>query len=244
MNARRWNIGDLAAATGVTVRTLRYFHQIGLLCPAERSAAGHRVYTGDDVRRLYQILALRELRLPLAEIADSLDGADLQATIQHQLELVERRLAAQHTLRRQLLGVTQALREAQEPSIDQLIEAMEAMMQARHFTPEQLARFEARHRELGEEGFAHRLRGLTDLAAEAGGFAERGTDPADPAVQELARRWTEAMAGLVNGDRSALSALYAKIDTKGAEAATKGILSSPAWDYLKRAFAAGYPGSV
>ncbi|MGI5291525.1 MerR family transcriptional regulator [Nonomuraea polychroma] len=92
MNARRWKIGQLAAATGVTVRTLRHFDQIGLLCPAERSAAGHRVYTGDDVRRLYRILALRELRLPLAEIARSLDGADLRETIAGQLEQVERRL--------------------------------------------------------------------------------------------------------------------------------------------------------
>ncbi|MEV0831360.1 MerR family transcriptional regulator [Nonomuraea rubra] len=93
MDVRTWKIGDLAAATGVTVRTLRHFDQIGLLCPAQRSDAGHRVYTSDDVRRLYQILALRELRLPLGGIADALNGADLQATIQTQLRLVERRLA-------------------------------------------------------------------------------------------------------------------------------------------------------
>lgn len=135
MNARRWKIGDLAAATGVTVRTLRHFDQIGLLRPAERSAAGHRVYTGDDVRRLYRILALRELRLPLAEIARSLDGADLRETIARQLEQVEGRLAGQRALRRRLLGLAEALSSAQEPSIDQLIDTMEAMMQAEHFTP-------------------------------------------------------------------------------------------------------------
>ncbi|MGP3910881.1 MerR family transcriptional regulator [Nonomuraea sp. 10N515B] len=241
MNARRWKIGDLAAATGVTVRTLRHFDQIGLLRPAERSAAGHRVYTGDDVRRLYRILALRELRLPLAEIARSLDGADLRETIARQLEQVEDRLAGQRALRRRLLGLAEALSSAQEPSIDQLIDTMEAMMQAEHFTPEQLARFGERHRELGQDGFAQRLQELTGLATEAEAHAGRGTDPADPAVQDLARRWTAAVAGLAGGDRSVMSAIYGRIDARGPEAATKGILSAAAWDYLRRAFAVGFP---
>jgi DNA-binding transcriptional MerR regulator len=69
MDKRRWKIGDLAAATGLTVRALRHFDDIGLLCPAERSPAGHRWYTGDDVQRLYRILALRQLGIALGEIA-------------------------------------------------------------------------------------------------------------------------------------------------------------------------------
>lgn len=243
MNARRWKIGELAAATGVTVRTLRHFHQIGLLCPAERSAAGHRVYTPGDVRRLYRILALRELRLPLAEIARSLDGADLHATIGRQLEQVERQLAGQRALHRRLLRLAEALSAAREPSVDQLIETMEAMMQAKHFTQEQLARFGERHRKLGQDGFAERLRELGGLATEASAHAERGTDPADPAVQELAHRWTAAVAGLAGGDKSVMSAIYSRIDARGPEAATKGILSAAAWDYLRRAFAVGFPGA-
>jgi DNA-binding transcriptional MerR regulator len=242
VNGRRWKIGELAAATGVTVRTLHHFHQIGLLCPAERSESGHRLYTGDDVRRLYRILALRELRLPLGEIADSLDGADLHATIRRQLEQVERQLAGHRDLHRRLRGIAEALRAAREPSIDQLIETMEAMMQGKHFTPEQLARFEERHQEMGQEGFAGWLRQLTGLAAEAAAQAERGTDPADPAAQALARRWSEAVAGMAGGDRSAISAIYGKLDAKGAEAASKGILSAPAWDHLKRTFAVGFAG--
>ena len=61
MDGRRRKIGELAAATGLTVRALRHFDDVGLLCPAERSPAGHRWYTGDDVRRLYRIVALRQL---------------------------------------------------------------------------------------------------------------------------------------------------------------------------------------
>ncbi|MBF8191721.1 hypothetical protein ITP53_39730 [Nonomuraea sp. K274] len=85
------------------------------------------------------------------------------------------------------------------------------------------------------------MRRLTGLAAEARAHAERGTDPADPAVQELAHSWSAAVAGLAGGDRTVVSAIYGKIDGEGAEAATKGLLSAPAWDYLKRAFAVGFP---
>jgi MerR family transcriptional regulator, thiopeptide resistance regulator len=54
-------VGRLAAATGLTVRTLHHWDAIGLLAPAERSQAGHRRYGPAEVRRLYRIVALRRL---------------------------------------------------------------------------------------------------------------------------------------------------------------------------------------
>ncbi|MEO3867301.1 MerR family transcriptional regulator [Nonomuraea sp. B12E4] len=242
MTERRWKIGELAAATGLTVRTLRHFHQIGLLCPAERSAAGHRLYTGDDVRRLYRILALRELGLSLGEIADALDGdgGDLRSVLARQLEQVERQVALHSTLRRRLRSLAGNLSQAGEPSIDQLIHAMEATMQARNFTAEQFARLRQRHEEAGQEGFARWRQRMAELAGRLDEHAGRATDPADPEVQRLAREWSETVVEMTGDDRGVLSALYAKIDRQGAETATKGILTTPAWEYLRRAFAVGF----
>ncbi|SDI12797.1 MerR family transcriptional regulator [Nonomuraea jiangxiensis] len=242
MTERRWKIGELAAATGLTVRTLRHFHQIGLLCPSERSAAGHRLYTGDDVRRLYRILALRELRVSLGEIADALDGdgGDLRSVLVRQLDQVERQVALHSTLRRRLRSLDGSLSRAREPSIDQLIDAMEATMQAKNFTDEQFARLRQRHEQAGEEGFARWRQRMAELADRLAGHAERATDPADPEVQELAREWSETVVEMTGDDRSVLSALYAKIDRQGPETATKGVLTTPAWDYLRRAFAVGF----
>jgi DNA-binding transcriptional MerR regulator len=62
---RRWRVGELAAAAGVTVRALHHYDGIGLLVPAERTAPGHRLYGEGDVRRLYRIVALRDLGLGL-----------------------------------------------------------------------------------------------------------------------------------------------------------------------------------
>jgi DNA-binding transcriptional MerR regulator len=59
-----------AALVGVTVRTLRHYHQIGLLTEPARTAAGHRVYTADHVLQLLRIKRLVLMGLRLDEVAD------------------------------------------------------------------------------------------------------------------------------------------------------------------------------
>ena len=69
-----WKIGELAQRTGLTVRTLHHYDEIGLLSPAERSDGGHRVYDEAGVQRLYRIVSLRSLGFPLDAIAQALDS--------------------------------------------------------------------------------------------------------------------------------------------------------------------------
>jgi DNA-binding transcriptional MerR regulator len=70
-----WSVGELAEQTGLTVRTLHHYDEIGLARPSRRTAAGHRRYTGTDVRRLHRIVALRAFGFSLAEIGALLDAA-------------------------------------------------------------------------------------------------------------------------------------------------------------------------
>jgi DNA-binding transcriptional MerR regulator len=72
VNRRRWTIGQLAKASGVTVRMLHHYDRIGLVSPKERTGAGHRRYGEADVRRLYRVRALFGLGLSLAEVAVAL----------------------------------------------------------------------------------------------------------------------------------------------------------------------------
>jgi DNA-binding transcriptional MerR regulator len=62
-------IGELAKLTGITVRALHHYDELGLVVPSQRSAAGYRLYGDGDVLRLQEVLMFRELGLPLAEIA-------------------------------------------------------------------------------------------------------------------------------------------------------------------------------
>lgn len=72
-NAYR-TIGQVAALTGLTVRALHHYDAIVLVCPSHRSGAGYRLYTDDDLRRLQQVLLLRELGFGLDAVRDLIDA--------------------------------------------------------------------------------------------------------------------------------------------------------------------------
>jgi DNA-binding transcriptional MerR regulator len=91
-----YSVGEVARLTGVTVRTLHHYDEIGLLSPGERTAAGYRRYSESDLERLQQILGYRELGFPLEEIATILadPAADAIGHLRRQhallLERIER----------------------------------------------------------------------------------------------------------------------------------------------------------
>jgi DNA-binding transcriptional MerR regulator len=94
-------IGELASAAGLTVRTLHYYEEAGLLVPSTRTASGHRLYAQSDVDRLYRIGVLKRLGLPLAAVRLALEDPDwdVRAAMAKQLAEVERRLSAGSRLR-------------------------------------------------------------------------------------------------------------------------------------------------
>jgi DNA-binding transcriptional MerR regulator len=69
-----FTVGELSKLTGITVRTLHHYDEIGLCRPSQRTAAGYRLYDDRDVQRLHQVLVFRELGLPLDEIAAAIDA--------------------------------------------------------------------------------------------------------------------------------------------------------------------------
>lgn len=71
-----YKVKEVRDMVGVSVRTLHYYDQIGLLKPASVSSAGYRLYTDDDLERLQQILFFKELDFNLQEIKDILDSPD------------------------------------------------------------------------------------------------------------------------------------------------------------------------
>lgn len=87
-------VGEVAELTGVTVRTLHHYDELGLLSPSGRSEAGYRLYSYDDLARLREILIWRALGFSLSEIASLLDdpGHDRLAALERQRGLIEREI--------------------------------------------------------------------------------------------------------------------------------------------------------
>jgi DNA-binding transcriptional MerR regulator len=132
-------IGEVAAATGLTVRALRHYDEIGLLAPSGRSEAGYRLYADEDVRRLYRIVAFRRLGFALGEIGALLDGdsaGDLRPLIRAQLERLEAEVALRSRLRARLERLLLALDDdgPDGAGADLFLHAIEGMTMAESTT--------------------------------------------------------------------------------------------------------------
>ena len=87
-------IGQLAARTGRTSKTIRYYEARGLLPDPERTAAGYRRYSEQDIQRLDFIQKAKRLGLSLDDVAAILSlHAQQQPTCVHVLALLDQKLA-------------------------------------------------------------------------------------------------------------------------------------------------------
>jgi MerR family transcriptional regulator, thiopeptide resistance regulator len=234
-----WKVGELAARTGVSVRTLHHYDAIGLLVPSHRGHGAHRLYTARDLARLQRIVALKSLGLALDEIGACLErpGA-ARELLRLQLERVRARIADEERLARQLEALDRRLADRDEASVDDVVETMEVLtMFEKYYTPEQLERLRSRADELGPEKLAAVRAEWPRLIAEMRAAMERGADPAAPEVQALARRWSELVQQFTGGD-AAVARFTAALYRGEPQVAAQNGLDPALFAYVARAQAA------
>jgi DNA-binding transcriptional MerR regulator len=78
---RQMQIGEVAERTGLSLRTIRHYEEVGLVIPSARSKGGFRLYTEADVERLMVIRRMKPLDFSLEEMRDLLDITDRLADI-------------------------------------------------------------------------------------------------------------------------------------------------------------------
>ncbi|MFP4114662.1 MAG: MerR family transcriptional regulator [Spirochaetota bacterium] len=149
MESSMYSVQELARIAGVSVRTLHYYDEIGILEPARRTEAGYRCYGHDELLLLQQIMFYRELDVSLAEIRDIIHDPRfdlLRALERHQAAL---RARAARTSR--LIGTVRKTMET--------LRGERKMLTDRElyegFTPEQIEHF--------YEADASRYRGLAEM---------------------------------------------------------------------------------
>jgi MerR family copper efflux transcriptional regulator len=107
----RMQIGEVAERTGLSVRTIRFYEESGLVAPSTRSPGGFRLYSDDDVARLelirrlkpldFSIEEMREVLLLLDELVERMHPAreprpELLERLAMYRELADQRVAALH----------------------------------------------------------------------------------------------------------------------------------------------------
>jgi DNA-binding transcriptional MerR regulator len=232
-----WKIGELAQRTGLTVRTLHHYDEIGLLSPAERSDGGQRVYDEAGVQRLYRIVSLRSLGFPLDAIAQALDSErfDPRAAVDDHVA----RLEAQIAHEQRLLGVLKTLRERLDA--DDFLTAIEELtMRERYYTPDQLAELEQRREALGEDKIREVEQEWADIFATLKTEMENGTDPADPKLRPIGERSRELLEMFTGGNPGIENSLKTMYETEGPEKASRGMADPAVFAYLAEVRAAAH----
>lgn len=237
---QKLKVGELARKTGLTVRTLHHYDEIGLLSPSHRSAAGYRLYNHTDVQKLTQILLLRRLDLSLADIGEVMarPESSLQKTLEQHISHLKERIDFETQLVARLEAVHHRLEQTERVSMEQLTYLMEMMiMFDKYYTPEQMEYLKKRGEELGEEKIKEAEAEWPQLIASVQEEMAKGTDPASEKVQALARRWQELILEFTGGDagiENSLRNLYSQEPQVGQQMG----MHSSLMEYVARANAA------
>jgi DNA-binding transcriptional MerR regulator len=198
-----WKVGELAKRTGVSVRTLHHYDEIGLLSPSHRSPSGYRLYTEADVQRLQQIRSLRTLGFSLEEVGAFLKRPDvtpdrvLQLQIAHLTEQIE----LQQRLRERLEAIATRWRSDEQVPTEEFLHIIEVTtMLDKYYTPEQQEELKARRAAVGDDRIREAESEWKELIAQVQAEMDKGTDPASERVQQLARRWMGLVGEFTGGN--------------------------------------------
>lgn len=218
-----WKVGQLASLTGLTVRTLHHYDHIDLVRPTGRSGSGHRLYEDADVQRLYQVLALRQLGLPLAAVASVMAGAtSMSEVLEAHQSYLDQQLSAMRRLRAQVATLTTTAKQSPHASVEDFLELIRRVIEVdetvkQYFTEAQLADLAdlagladlaERREQVGEQSIAEVEYGWSDLLPRVAAAVESGMDPATPEALAMAEQWMDLLEQFHGGDAGLRESLY------------------------------------
>ena len=188
-------VGDLARRTGLTVRTLHHYDEVGLLTPSGRSEAGYRLYSQADVQRLHGIQTMRQMGLALSDIGSLLagDGMAPERIIGQQIRALDQQITQATELRGRLTMLRDGLMAGAEPDMGNWLEALALMTTyGKYFSSSELKHIFQNWSLIEADWLA-----VKDLVRSA---MDRQLAPDTPEVQALAYRWMALMLHWMKGD--------------------------------------------
>ena len=209
-----WKVGELASLTGLTVRTLHHYDEIGILKPSEYSSSGHRLYGEEDIILLQQILSLKQLGFSLEEIKDCLQNSDFSPAkaIKTHVDKLNQQIELQQQLTRLLTGIYLHLKAEEKIDIDELMKTIEVTKMSeelfnQYYTKKQRQYLDERAQMLGEEEIERVQKEWQDLFTAVQLEMDKGTEPTDAKVLALAKRWSELVESFTGGNSGVMNGL-------------------------------------
>lgn len=231
-------VGELAKRTGVSVRTLHHYDDIGLLSPSGRTEAGYRLYATDDIVRLQRIVSLRQIGFSLEEIRECLKQCNFSLSNVIQLHITGLREQIEQSSK--LLTRLEMIAEMNSAavSVEDLMQAIEAIcMFEKYYTPEQMETLKQRRELLGEERIRQGEVDWQELIEQVRVEMNQGADPTSESVQALARRWVALIREFTGGDPELTKSLHKMYQEEGAKVVTHGAVDAAMSEYMGSAIA-------
>ncbi|HTK05811.1 MAG TPA: MerR family transcriptional regulator [Ktedonobacteraceae bacterium] len=223
MDQRFYHTQEFAQKAAVTVRTLRYYDQVGLLSPTQYSESGYRLYTDENLESLQQILALKFLGLSLEEIKICLqrEPGRLQEALALQKKLMAEKRAHLETVI-QAITETERLLQTNHGNWEAIVHVIQVLQMEqnkewvkKYFTEEQ----QQQMAKLSEQSYSETARQkmaqwgtwteedqqrvdkqYAQLAAELKRLVAEGADPGSPAAQAVAKQQSDLLLAFTKGD--------------------------------------------
>lgn len=195
-------IGELARETGVTVRTLHHYEELGLLVPSHRTEANHRLYSARDLLRLQQILSLRQIGLPLAQIGTLLSNPEtsVEQVLDQHMAWLEQEGERIVRLRELLSNLRQGI-HAGNNTIEQVTETLQwTLKMDNYFTKEQQQTLQDRHDAMGAEAMAAAQQQWSELGADVEAAVADGCDPTSADAIAIGKRFRVLIEAFSGGD--------------------------------------------
>jgi MerR family transcriptional regulator, thiopeptide resistance regulator len=203
--ARGMKVGELAKRTGLSVRTLHYYDEIGLLQPSQLTESRHRLYGAPELARLQQIKSLRQLGFSLDEIRACLDTPEFspQRVLALHVARLRERIGEQERLVALLETLAATFAGGPPASPDDFINAIEGIsMVERSVTPNEVRELKERGERLGADHIRAVEAEWPRLIAAVSAEMLAGTDPASEKMRPLATRWRELVREFTGGNPS------------------------------------------
>jgi MerR family transcriptional regulator, thiopeptide resistance regulator len=203
MQNRTWKVGELSKLTGLTIRTLHHYDEIGLLCPRFHTDAGHRLYAESDIVKLQQIMSLKELGFSLDEIKELFENPTYnpKEILEMQLERLNEEIKLKEELKQQVQELWEVFNSWKEPTPEQFIKAIELIKnQSKYFTQEQRINMKQHYEKLNSTEAKEHANNWNQLIPLIQSEMDKGTPIDSPRVIELAKRWQEGINLFTGGD--------------------------------------------
>ena len=212
---RKLTVGEVAKKLNITVRTIQYYDQIGLINPSEVSEGGRRIYSLSDYVKLHQIITLKEFGFTLKEIKEKVMPAgsleEMDRYLKKQEELIQEEIKRNQVTYQLLHQFRREMNQVGKVDWEVFVEIIELLRnQDEHYW---IVKYldkdlyeKIKERTVKDEGQQY-VKRMEKLCLRAKSLQDRGMLPRSREGIALAKEWWDEIMGFTKGDMEMIQQL-------------------------------------